>query len=134
MAPRDGRLKSSPLAADTASVGSVAVRARLGASKAITSSPARGTESHPARVARLREAPMLFILLGALLVIGGVVYMARAAISRDRMSDPRPNPNDTAQPTLEPRHRGLGFLGLKANWPGLLMIAFGFLLLLAPLV
>lgn len=77
---------------------------------------------------------MLFIVLGALLVIGGVVYMARAAIFRDRMSDPRPNANDTAPPTLEPRHRGLGFLGLKANWPGLLMIALGFILLLAPLV
>lgn len=77
--------------------------------------------------------PLFFVLLGALLIIGGVVYMARAAIFRGRMSDPGPNPNDTTRPTLEPRHRGVGFLGLKANWPGLLMIIVGALLLLGPI-
>ena len=70
-------------------------------------------------------------LIGALLVICGVVYMARAAINRGRMSDPRPSSGDTGG-TLEPRHRGVGFLGLGANWPGLAMLAAGALLLLLP--
>ena len=69
-------------------------------------------------------------LIGALLLLGGVVYMAWAAIDRGRMSDPGPSPNDGVRRTLEPAHRGLGFLGLKANWPGLAMLAVGALLLL----
>jgi hypothetical protein len=72
-------------------------------------------------------------LIGALLLLCGVVYMAGAAIYRGRMSDPHSNPNDTAR-TLEPRHRGLRFLGLRANWPGLLIIAIGGLMLLFPLL
>ena len=70
-------------------------------------------------------------LIGALLVLCGVVYMAGAAIYRGRMSDPHFNPNDTAR-TLEPRHRGLRFLGVRANWPGLLIITIGGLMLLLP--
>lgn len=69
-------------------------------------------------------------LIGALLVLCGIVYLAGAAIYRGRMSDPGPNPHDTARPTLEPHHRGLRFLGLKVSWPGLLMIAIGGLMLL----
>ena len=72
-------------------------------------------------------------LVGALLVLGGLVYMAWAAIGRRRMSDPAATPNDAGTRTLEPRHRGLRFLGWKANWPGLVMMAFGGLLLLAHL-
>jgi hypothetical protein len=73
-------------------------------------------------------------LLGALLFIGGVVYMAWAAIGRGRMSDPASNPSDAGKRTLEPRHRGLGFLGWEANWPGLVMAALGGLLLLSSLL
>ena len=47
------------------------------------------------------------------------------------MSDPRHDPDDTAGETLEPRHRGLGFLGWRANWPGILLMALGAILLLA---
>ena len=64
-------------------------------------------------------------LLGALLVLGGLVYMAWAAIHRGRMSDTAANPNDADKRTLEPRHRGLGFLGWRDNWPGLVMAALG---------
>ena len=71
-------------------------------------------------------------LIGALLVLAGLVYMAAAAIYRGRLSDDRPNPTDTADRTLEPRHRGLGFLGLKPNLAGLIMIAVGALLLILP--
>jgi uncharacterized membrane protein HdeD (DUF308 family) len=73
-------------------------------------------------------------LIGALLLMGGVVYMGWAAVNRGRMSDPEANPTDTSALTLEPRHRGLGFLGWRANWPGLLMVVVGGLLLLLPVL
>jgi hypothetical protein len=78
------------------------------------------------------------VILGALLTVAGIVYMAGAVLRRGRLSDPaptapdRPAPNlATPGPTLEPRRRGLGFLGLSQNWPGLLMMAVGVLLLLS---
>ena len=73
-------------------------------------------------------------LLGALLILGGILYMAAAAIYRGRMSDPRPNPEDTTGATLEPRNPDLGFLGLTANWPGLGLVVLGGILMLLPLV
>jgi hypothetical protein len=73
-------------------------------------------------------------LIGALLFACGVVYTAVAAARRGRMSDPGHKPGDKAGETLEPRHRGLGFLGWKANWPGFLLMAAGALLLLAPVL
>jgi len=73
-------------------------------------------------------------LIGALLILGGIVYMAAAAIYRGRMSDPRPNPEDTTDATLEPRHPDMGFLGLTANWPGLALVVVGSGLMLLPLV
>ncbi|TIN20515.1 MAG: hypothetical protein E5Y31_22825 [Mesorhizobium sp.] len=85
---------------------------------------------------------MAIILIGALLTIAGVVYMADAVLRRGRLSDPtpaaadRPMPNlaTSGRPTLEPRRRGLGFLGLSQNWPGLLMMAVGLILLLSVLI
>ncbi|RWK57224.1 hypothetical protein [Mesorhizobium sp.] len=82
---------------------------------------------------------MAVVLIGALLIVAGVVYMAGAALWRGRLSDPAParaapdrsTPLVTPGPTLEPRRRGLGFLGLSQNWPGLLMMAVGFILLLS---
>lgn len=71
-------------------------------------------------------------VIGALLILAGVVFMAEAAIRRGRMSDPRHNPEDTADKTLEPRRRGMGFLGLGANAPGIALVAAGAALLLAP--
>jgi len=78
------------------------------------------------------------VILGALLTVAGLVYMAGAALRRGRLSDPaptapdRPAPNlATPGPTLEPRRRGLGFLGLSQSWPGLLMMVVGILLLLS---
>jgi hypothetical protein len=81
---------------------------------------------------------MAVILIGALLFIGGVLYMAVATLGRGRLSDPAPerfNPNlATSGPTLEPSRRGLRFLGLAANWPGLLMMAAGAAMLLSAAV
>jgi hypothetical protein len=81
---------------------------------------------------------MTVILIGALLFIGGVLYMAGATLRRGQLSDPEPDrlaPNlATPGPTLEPSRRGLRFLGLAANWPGLLMMAAGAIMLLSAAV
>jgi hypothetical protein len=73
-------------------------------------------------------------VIGALLFLAGIVWMARAAILRGRMSDPRRNPDDPAGTSLEPRQRGLGFLGLGANLPGLVLVVLGAVVLLWPLL
>jgi len=72
---------------------------------------------------------MVLMGLGALLVIYGIVYTARSAIWRGPLSG-----RDSSRPvrgTLEPPHRGLGFLGVGTNWPGLLMLAIGAVLLVS---
>jgi hypothetical protein len=80
---------------------------------------------------------MLVIWLGALLVLGGLVFMMTQPIWRGRLSEARrrhtssPVPRDTLEPhTLEPRRPGAGF-SLRANWPGLVLIVLGGVLLLA---
>jgi hypothetical protein len=70
------------------------------------------------------------IWIGALLVIGGLLYMARAAIFRGNLSEPHPTAYDPRGVTLEPQHRGMRFLGLHENWPGIVMLVIGALLLL----
>ncbi|TPK99109.1 hypothetical protein FJ938_24440 [Mesorhizobium sp. B2-4-14] len=86
---------------------------------------------------------MTVILIGALLIVAGIVYMAGAALSYGRLSNLAPlgTPADrsasrlaTPGPTLEPRRRGFGFLGFSRNWPGLLMIAVGIVLMLSSAV
>ena len=67
---------------------------------------------------------VLMMGLGALLVLGGILYMVRATIWRGSLSRP-------AGETLEPTRRGVGFLGVAANWPGLLLMAIGAVLLLS---
>jgi hypothetical protein len=67
---------------------------------------------------------MFLMGLGALLVFGGVLYVGRATIRRGSLSRP-------GRDTLEPPRRGLGFLGLEANWPGVLLMAIGAILLLS---
>jgi hypothetical protein len=69
---------------------------------------------------------VFLIGLGALLVLGGVMYMVRAVIWRGSLSGPDSGP---VRGTLEPRRRGVGFLGLEANWPGILLMAIGAVLL-----
>ncbi|UXN60205.1 hypothetical protein [Phyllobacterium zundukense] len=68
--------------------------------------------------------------IGALFVVCGLLYMAGATVYRGRMSEPHSSNNESAG--LEPRHRGLRFLGLKANWPGLVVAAVGAVMLLLP--
>jgi hypothetical protein len=72
---------------------------------------------------------MLVIWLGVLLVVVGILYLARQAIWRGRMSEPGPAGLGSRN-TLEPAHRGVRFMGLGPNWPGLLLVAVGAILLL----
>jgi uncharacterized membrane protein len=74
------------------------------------------------------QSSVLLVVIGALLVLSGLLLMAAQAIRKGRMSDARRSP--TASATLEPRERISAF-GLKANWPGLGLIALGAILLLA---
>lgn len=73
---------------------------------------------------------LLLIWAGALLVVGGVLFTAAQALWRGRLSDARQSRPGVATDTLEPQGRSSGF-GLKANWPGLALIALGSVLLLA---
>ena len=67
-------------------------------------------------------------LVGALLIILGVLYMAMKAIFRGRTSEPHSTP--TAGRTLEPRRSGIPMFGLGTNWPGLVLIALGAIIML----
>ena len=74
---------------------------------------------------------MMVIGLGALLVFGGVLYMVRAVIWRGSLSGSGSSRSGPVRDTLEPPRRGLGFLGLGPNWPGLLLIGIGAILLVS---
>lgn len=69
---------------------------------------------------------MWAVLIGAALIIGGLVFLLQPALRR-KPSDPHLMPQGGA--TLEPRRQGLRFLGLSRNWPALAIIAVGALLL-----
>ena len=72
---------------------------------------------------------MFLMGLGALLVLGGILYMARTAIWRGPLSG-----HDSSRPvgdTLEPPRRSVRFLGLGTNWPGILLMAVGAVLLVS---
>ncbi|WP_088937176.1 hypothetical protein [Rhizobium sp. N122] len=69
---------------------------------------------------------MWAILIGAALIIGGLLFLFRSTLSR-KPSDPHQMPQGGS--TLEPRHQGLRFLGVLQNWPALAVIAVGALLL-----
>ena len=75
---------------------------------------------------------MLVVWLGALFVLGGLLFMMAQPIWRGRLSDASKRTSSGAAPrgTLEPRRPGAGFT-LKANWPGLVFIVLGGILLLA---
>ncbi|WP_083338533.1 hypothetical protein [Ensifer sp. LCM 4579] len=69
------------------------------------------------------------ILTGAFLVICGLLYMIAAALSRRRLSK-EPDPAVEPRQSLEPRRQGLRFLGVGRNWPGVVLMFIGALLLL----
>ncbi len=72
---------------------------------------------------------MFLMGLGALLVLGGFLYLARSAIWRGPLSG-----TESSRPvrdTLEPPRRSMRFLGLGTNWPGILLMAVGAVLLVS---
>ena len=73
---------------------------------------------------------MTFILLGALLLLTGVVFMVTQPLWRGRLSGGRRFRSTQPSDTLEPQRPASGF-GIKSNWPGLVLIALGAVLLLA---
>ncbi len=77
----------------------------------------------------LKEASMTIILLGALLVLVGLMYVAYQPLRRHRLSGGKQLPPDQPANTLEPINAAEGF-GIRAIWPGLALIAAGSLLLL----
>lgn len=72
---------------------------------------------------------MTFILLGALLVLAGLVFMAYQPLRRHRLSGGKQLPLGKPANTLEPINPAEGF-GFKAVWPGLALVAVGAVLLL----
>ena len=72
---------------------------------------------------------MFLMGLGALLVLGGFLYLARSAIWRGPLSGPESS--RPVRETLEPPRRSMRFLGLATNWPGILLMAVGAVLLVS---
>jgi hypothetical protein len=68
------------------------------------------------------------VWIGALLVVGGVLFTAAKALWPGRLSEARTT--GSARDTLEPRGTGAR-LHVRAIWPGLALIGLGALLLLA---
>jgi hypothetical protein len=72
---------------------------------------------------------MVLIWVGALLLLSGLMFMAAQPLWRGRLSGGRIG-TAKAGKTLEPP-RPTGGLSIKANWPGLVLVALGAVLMLA---
>lgn len=70
---------------------------------------------------------MFLMGLGALLIFGGLLYMVRATIWRGPLSGR--DSSRQVRDTLEPPRRGLGFLGIASNWPGIALMTAGVVLM-----
>lgn len=75
------------------------------------------------------EVTVILVWIGALLVISGIVFMARQPLLRGRLSGGKRLGTGQASDTLEPQRAAGGF-GVKSNWPGFALVALGALLLL----
>lgn len=74
---------------------------------------------------------MLIILIGALLVIAGVLSLVATAIWKRPTNGPnRVRAGETGR-TREPSARDITIFGLSGNWPGLALMVLGGILLLA---
>jgi len=72
---------------------------------------------------------MVVIWLGVLFVFGGMVFLMYQPIWGGPRGDAERTTPEAPSDTLEPPESGAGF-GLKANWPGLVLILLGSILLL----
>jgi len=82
--------------------------------------------------ARPQEASMVPIWIGALLFLSGILFMAAQPELRGRLSGGRLHSAEPSD-TLEPRNPSRGF-GMKANWPGFVLVALGTVLMLGAAV
>ncbi|MDQ0562462.1 hypothetical protein QO004_004267 [Rhizobium mesoamericanum] len=69
---------------------------------------------------------MWAILIGATLIVAGLLLLFRPALNK-KLSEPHRLPQGGR--TLEPRRQGVRFLGISQNWPALIVIAAGALLM-----
>jgi hypothetical protein len=76
------------------------------------------------------QLDMTLTWIGALLVMGGVLYGAAAALRRGRLSEAHTPRATQRSPTLEPSGPGAR-LRLRSLWPALAIAALGVVLLLA---
>jgi hypothetical protein len=74
------------------------------------------------------EATTISVLLGALLVIVGMLQMAYEAIWKGRLSGASHRRTIKESTTLEPKGRSAAF-DPKANWPGIALTVLGVTLL-----
>ncbi|ATU94586.1 hypothetical protein [Phyllobacterium zundukense] len=72
----------------------------------------------------------MFKLVGAILVIAGVLYSVWVALSHRKLSRPPQSSDSENAASLEPRRQGLRFLGLTKNLPAAIVIVIGAALLL----
>jgi hypothetical protein len=70
---------------------------------------------------------MWVILLGALLVLAGIVYIAAREINAGSLSSAKRGAGGVP-PSLEPRRQG-SLLDPRRNWPGYILIVLGAVLL-----
>ena len=75
---------------------------------------------------------MFLIAIGALLVIAGISFAAMRTAERGKLSDPHAKIPGHRTDTLEPRGEGRR-LSMKADLPGLLLVAIGVVLIFAGL-
>lgn len=69
-------------------------------------------------------------VIGALLLIGGVLFAVWTALSQRRLSQPPQSAGNENEASLEPPRQGLGFLGLTRNLPAIVLVVIGAALLL----
>ncbi|WP_245471877.1 MULTISPECIES: hypothetical protein [Bradyrhizobium] len=91
--------------------------------------PALSAENSLSGHSPMQETGVIQILLGAFLVVGGVLYITLQTIWGGRPGGRRPHRAGLPSDPLEPDRLAGGF-GIKSNWPGLAMIAIGATLLL----
>ncbi|UXN67042.1 hypothetical protein N8E89_21155 (plasmid) [Phyllobacterium sp. A18/5-2] len=69
-------------------------------------------------------------LIGAILVMAGVLYSVWVALSHRKLSQPPRSSDNENSVSLEPDRQGLRFLGLKQNLPSIILLVIGAALLL----
>jgi len=88
-----------------------------------------GIMSHLCKQESFMDSGILLIWIGALLIIGGVLYGAAQALWGGRLSDARLGRSARTEASLEPRQGARAF-SFKTHWPAFVLILLGSLLLL----